>query len=58
MVTSAFTFDWIFFILADNADMHGSLNEFEFPPDPTTDYGVTCTCPLASEKSNSYVWPP
>ena len=22
--------------------MHGSLNEFEFPPDPTSDYGASC----------------
>ena len=29
--------------------MHRSLNEFEFQPDPATDYGVTC--PGASEKS-------
>ena len=29
--------------------MHKSLDEFEFQPDPTTDYGVTC--PRGSEKS-------
>ena len=29
-------------ILAGNNDMHKSLNEFEFQPDPATDYGVTC----------------
>ena len=23
-------------------DMHKSLDEFEFRPDPTTDYGVSC----------------
>ena len=33
----------ILFILADNDDMHGSLEEFEFQPDPTTtDCGVSC----------------
>ena len=40
--------DWIFFLLADNKNMHKSLNEFEFLPNPTTDYGVIC--PSASEK--------
>ena len=42
-------FDWIFFILAGNKDMHISMNEIEFQPDLTTDYRVTCL--LASEKS-------
>ena len=32
----------ILFILADNDDMHGSLEEFEIQPDPTTDCGVSC----------------
>ena len=41
--------NWIFFILADNEDMHESLDEFEFWRDPTTDYGVSC--PWPSEKS-------
>ena len=36
-----FIFDWIFFILAGNEDMRKSYNEFEFRPDPTTDYGVS-----------------
>ena len=35
-------FDRILFILAGNEDMHKSLDEFEFRPDPTTDYGVSC----------------
>ena len=30
------------FILAGNDDMHESLEEFEFLPDPTTDCGVGC----------------
>ena len=34
--------DRILFILAGNEDMHKSLDEFEFRPDPTTDYGVSC----------------
>ena len=29
--------------------MHKNLDEFEFQPDPVTDYEVTC--PSASEKS-------
>ena len=33
----AFIFDWNFFILAGNNDMHKSLDEFEFQPDPTID---------------------
>ena len=41
----AFIFYWIVFILAGNKDMHISLDEFEFQPDPNTviDYKVTCT---------------
>ena len=35
-------------ILAGNKDMHKILDEFEFQPDPTTDYGVSC--PWASKK--------
>ena len=35
-------FDPILFILADNKDMHKILDEFEFRPDRTTDYGVSC----------------
>ena len=38
----------ILFILAGNKDMHKILDEFEFPPDQTTDYGVSC--PWASKK--------
>ena len=35
-------FDRIIFILAGNEDIHKSLDEFGFRPDPTTDYGVSC----------------
>ena len=35
-------FDPILFILAGNEDMHKILVEFEFRPDRTTDYGVSC----------------
>ena len=40
--------DSIFFKLAGNKDMHNIMNEFEFRPDRTTDYGVSC--PWASKK--------
>ena len=39
--------DPIFFKLAGNKDMHNIMNEFEFRPDRTTDYGVSC--PWASK---------
>ena len=34
----------ILFILTGNDDMHESLEEFKFLPDPTTDCGVSCPC--------------
>ena len=39
--SSAFTFDWNFFILAGNKVMHKSLDEFQFQQNLTTDCGVT-----------------
>ena len=44
----AVIFDLILFILAGNEDMHKILKDFEFRPDWTTDYGVSC--PWASKK--------
>ena len=41
-------FDPILFILAGNEDMHKISDEFEFRPDRTTDYEVSC--PWASKK--------
>ena len=35
-------FDPILFMLAGNEDMHKLADEFEFRPDWTTDYGVSC----------------
>ena len=35
-------FDWIFFILAGNDDIHKSLSEFDIWPDRTKDCGVGC----------------
>ena len=40
--------DLILFKLTDDEDMYNMLDEFEFGPDRTTDYGVSC--PWASEK--------
>ena len=40
--------DPIFFKLAGNKDMHNIMNEFEFRPDQTTNYGVSC--PWACKK--------
>ena len=40
--------DPILFKLAGNEDMHNILDEFEFQPDLTINYGVSC--PWASEK--------
>ena len=40
--------DPIFFKLAGNKNMHNIMNEFQFQPDRTTDYGVSC--PWASKK--------
>ena len=40
--------DPIFFKLAGNKDMYNIMNEFEFRPDRTTDYRVSC--PWASKK--------
>ena len=35
-------FDLILFILAGNEDLRKISDEFEFRPDRTTDYGVSC----------------
>ena len=43
-------FSAIFFILADNDDMHESSDKFKFRPDWTTDCGVSCPC--ESEKNS------
>ena len=39
---SAFIFDWIIIKVAGNQDRHKSSDEFDFGPDPTTHFGVTC----------------
>ena len=36
--SGAFIFEWIFTFLAGNNNNHKSLNEFEFLPDPITNY--------------------
>ena len=42
-------FDQILLILADNEDIHKSLDEFKIRPDPTMDDGTSCSG--ASEKN-------
>ena len=44
-------FDRILFILAGKEDMHKSMDELEFLPDPKADYGVSF--PGASKKLTS-----
>ena len=39
--SSAFNFQWIFFILADKKDNYKSLDEFKFHQDFITYYGVS-----------------
>ena len=39
---SSVDIDPMFFKLAGNKDMHNIMIEFEFRPDRTTDYGVSC----------------
>ena len=39
--SSAFNFEWVFFILADKKDNYKSLNEIEFRQDPISYYGVS-----------------
>ena len=46
--SSAFVFDWIFFILAGYKDNHKVSNGFEIRPDQTLDCGVSFS--WASEK--------
>ena len=46
--SSSVAFNPILFILAGNEDMHKISDEFEFWPDRTTNYGVSC--PWASKK--------
>ena len=39
---SLFIFDWIIIKVAGNQDRHKSLDVFDFGPDQTTHFGVTC----------------
>ena len=45
---SASIFDRIYFKLAGNKNRHNISGEFGFGPDQTIRFGVTCTCPCAS----------
>ena len=42
ITTSAFIFDWFFFILAGNEDNHKRSDGFEIRQDQTSDCGVSC----------------
>ena len=39
---SSFIFDWIIIKVAGNQDRHKSSDDFDFGPDQTTHFGVTC----------------
>ena len=41
---SSFTFDQIIIKVAGNQDRHKSSDMFDFGPDQTTHFGVTCHC--------------
>ena len=49
--SSAFTFDWNFFVLAENEDMHTSFDELEFQPYLRTDYQL----PALEGLKNQYI---
>ena len=42
LYASSFIFDWIIIKVADNQDRHKSSDSFDFRPDQTTHFGVTC----------------
>ena len=42
LIGSVFIFDWIFLILAGNKGSHKISEEFEFQPDQTIHFGITC----------------
>ena len=52
-LSSAFNFEWVFFILVGNKVNHKSLDGFEFRQDSITDFGVSST--RASEKAMNNV---
>ena len=54
---SSFIFDWIIIKVAGNQDRHKSLVEFDFGPNQTTHFGVTC--PWVTKISHfqlEYLW--
>ena len=50
---SSFNFDQILIKVAGNQDRHKSSVEFNFGPNQTTHFGVTCTCPWMKI---SHIW--
>ena len=49
-----FIFDWIIIKVAGNQDRHKSLVEFDFGPNQTTHFGVTC--PWVTKISHFWTW--
>ena len=51
---SSFIFDWIIIKVAGNQDRHKSSVKFEFRPNQTTHFGVTC--PWVTKISHFWTW--
>ena len=51
---SSFIFDWIIIKIAGNQDRHKSSVEFDFGPNQTTHFGVTC--PWVMKISHFWTW--
>ena len=54
LYASLFIFDWIIIKVAGNQDRHKSLVEFDFGPNQTTHFGVTC--PWVTKISHFWTW--
>ena len=51
---SLFIFDWIIIKVTDNQERHKSSVEFDFVPNQTTHFGVTC--PWVTKISHFWTW--
>ena len=51
---SSFIFDWIIIKVAGNQDRHIRLVKFDYRPNQTTHFGVTC--PWVTKKSHFWTW--
>ena len=54
LYASSFIFDWIIIKVAGNQDSHKSSDEFDFGPDQTTHFGITC--PWMMKFSHFWTW--